>query len=229
MRTPPPEPPHPDEVRAVLASAQNHATDEVLTLKRKQRRWILVGAGAYVITLVGLAVALFLLYQQGGKIVALQNAQADSAKTGRGILTNLAGIADQIKSQTDPNSQASKDQQTKVAEILGQLDEAQRAGRADQLKKIAQMFEQCRSLPCDPAVVNRILAQPVPVPTFGAGPTPAPAPAKPASTAGASVGKSSSAAAVPKPCPGPVAIQATPLTLPLLPPTQVQVCIPVAK
>lgn len=225
MRNPPPELPHPDEVRAALAGAEARATNEVLGLKRKSRKWILVAVGAYVFTLVGLGVALGFLYKQSGQIVDLQSKQADSSKTGRGILLQVAGLADQIKSFTDPNSQSSKEQQAKVASYLAALDEASRAGRADQLKKIAQMFEQCRSLPCDPGVINRILAQPVPVPTFGGAPPPAPSPAKPASTSGASV----SAATAPKPCPGPVAIQATPLVLPLLPPTTVQVCVPVAK
>lgn len=173
--------PHPDEVRAALASAQNHATDEVLTLKRKQRKWILVGAGAYAITLVGLAVALVLLYQSNQRIVVLGQKQVESSKTGRGILLQVAALADQIKSFTDPNSQSSKDQQAKVASYLAALDEASREGRADQLKKIAQMFMQCTRLPCDPSIVNRILAQPVPVPTFGpTRPAATPAPPSPA-------------------------------------------------
>jgi hypothetical protein len=193
----------------------------VVTLKRKQRKWMLVAVGAYIVTLIGLGVALFL-------IIDLQHAQARTARTGRGVLTKVLSLSEQIAAFSDPNSQAAKDQQAKTAQALQLFDTAQRLGRADQLRKIAQMFEQCRSLPCDPAVVNRILAQPVPVPTFGAAPAPAPSPAaaKPASTAGASVGRSVSAATVPKPCPGPVAIQATPLVLPLLPPAQVQVCIP---
>lgn len=180
-----------------------------------------------------LAVVVFLLLRVSalsGQIVSLQKSQAESATTGRGILKQVLALNQRIVDQTDPNSQASKDQQARIGVILAQLDEAQRVGRADQLKKIAQMFQQCPRLPCDPAVVNRILAQPVPIPTFGPAtapaPAPTPAPGKPASTAGASVGKSSSAPVAPKPCPGPIAIQATPLTLPLLPPAQIQVCVP---
>lgn len=229
MKNPPPElPPHPDEVRAALTSAEARATDDVLALRRQYRMWILVGAGLYVFTLIGLGVALGFLYVQGGHIAELQKTQADNSANGRTLLGKVLTLSEQIAAFSDPNSQAAKDQRAKTAEALQLLDDAQRQGRADQLKKIAQLFQQCTRLPCDPAIVNRILAQPVPVPTFGAAPAPAPSPAgaKPASTAGASVGKSSSAAAAPKPCPGPVVIQATPLVLPLLPPTQVQVCIP---
>lgn len=229
MRNPPPELPHPDEVRAALAGAEARATGAVLGIKRRSRKWVLVVAGAYVVTLVGLAVLGALLYQATRQIVALQKAQAASSANGRTLLAKVLTLSEQIAAFSDPNSQAAKEQQAKIAQALQLFDEAQRLGRADQLKKIAQMFEQCTRLPCDPAVVNRILAQPVPVPTFGgasAPPASSAAPAKPASTAGASVGKSSSAAAVPKPCPGPVVIQATPLTLPLLPPADVNVCIP---
>lgn len=126
------------------------------------------------------------------RVVALQQAQAESSKNGRALLKQVVDLTKQVRSQndtiqsfTDPNSQTSKDQQARIANILAELDAAQRAGRADQLKKIAQMFEQCRSLPCDPGIVNRILAQPVPVPTFAGmvavAPAPVPTPA-PSST-----------------------------------------------
>lgn len=210
-------------VRAQIGEAEKRAG------QRQVRLLIVALVGLAVIA--GFAVAGFFLsysqakknagltkevIRQGQDIKKLAEDQATNSQTGRDILKRL--------------SDATSSSATQTVQALQQLDDAQRVGRADQLKKIAQMFEQCRTLPCDPVVVNRILAQPVPVPTFGAGPAPAPAPspaaARPASTAGASVGKSSSAAAVPKPCPGPVVIQATPLVLPLLPPTQVQVCIP---
>lgn len=135
------------------------------------------------ITVVGgfilLAALIFLVL----RVVALQQAQAESSKNGRALLKQVVDLTKQVRSQndtiksfTDPNSQASKDQQTKTANILAELDAAQRAGRADQLMKVAQMLEQCPSLPCSPAIINRILAQPVPVPTFAgmAAVTPAP-------------------------------------------------------
>lgn len=208
-------------VRAQIGEAEKRAG------QRQVRLLIVALVGLAVIA--GFAVAGFFLsysqakknagltkevIRQGQDIKKLAEDQATNSQTGRDILKRL--------------SDATSSSATQTVQALQQLDDAQRVGRADQLKKIAQMFEQCTRLPCDPAVVNRILAQPVPVPTFGAAPAPAPSPAtaRPASTAGASVGKSSSTAAAPKPCLGPVVIQATPLVLPLLPPTQVQVCIP---
>jgi hypothetical protein len=212
-------------VRAQISAAEKRAG------QRQVRLLIFALIGLGVIAAFAVA-GFFLAYSQARKntglakevisqsaqIKTLAEDQAKSSETGRNILK-------QIQDFTDPNSAAVKEQQAKIARYLALLDEAQRLGRADQLKKIAQMFEQCRSLPCDPSIVNRILAQPVPVPTFGAT-TPAPAPtpvaAKPSSTSDASVGT----AAAPKPCPGPVVIQATPLLLPLLPPANVNVCIP---
>lgn len=227
MRNPPPELPHPDEVRAALAGAEARATSEVLGIKRKSRKWVLIVVGAFIITLIGLGVALGFLYVQSGHIADVQSKQAEASANGRTLLAKVLTLSEQIAAFSDPNSQAAKDQREKTGQALALLDEAQRIGRADQLKKIAQMFEQCRSLPCDPAVVNRILAQPVPVPTFGASSTPTPPPttAKPSSTSN-TAGASVSTVAVPKACPGPVVIQATPLLLPLLPPANVQVCIP---
>lgn len=217
MKTPPPELPHPSEVRAALTNAQERATDEVLTLKRQYRRWFLVAAGAYVITLVGLGVALGFLYRQSGHIAELQKTQADNSANGRTLLQKVLSISEQIAAFSDPNSQAAKDQREKTAQALQQFDEAQRLGRADQLKKIAQMFEQCSRLPCDPAVVNRILAQPVPVPKFGT--TSASAPATTMRSAG-NPPASSAIPLVPLPsptiCPG---IQVAPLNL-------ARVCIP---
>lgn len=211
----------PSFVRAQIGEAEKRAG------QRQVRLLIVALIGLAVIA--GFAVAgFFLAYSQAKKnagltervinqgrdIKRLAEDQATNSQTGRDILKRL--------------SDATSSSATQTVQALQQLDNAQRQGRADQLKKIAQMFEQCRSLPCDPAVVNRILAQPVPIPTFGAAPAPAtsPAVAKPASTVGASVGMSSMSAAVPKSCPGPVAIQATPLVLPLLPPADVNVCVP---
>lgn len=116
-----------------------------------------------------LGAVMFLLvrgYEQQKTIVALQRAQTESSKTEKGILTQVQHLVEQGNSFTDPNSPISKEQQKKTAGYLAQLDEAQRQGRADQLAKIAQMFEECRSLPCAMSTITRILAQPVPVPTF---------------------------------------------------------------
>lgn len=211
----------PTTFRAQITAAEKRAG------RRQVRILIVALIGGFILAAFSVA-GFFLAYSQARKnanltqevigqsaqIKKLAEDQATNSQTGRDILKRL--------------SDATSSSATQTVQALQQLDDAQRVGRADQLKKVAQLFQQCTRLPCDPAVVNRILAQPVPVPTFGAAPAPAPSPAvaRPASTAGASVGKSSSAASAPKPCPGPVVIQATPLVLPLLPPTQVQVCIP---
>lgn len=104
------------------------------------------------------------LTDQGKTIVALQQAQADSSKTGRGILNQVASIGQVIAEQTSPTATAT--QGAKIAGYLGSLAAANQAALNDQTAKIAQMFEQCRALPCATSTISRILAQPVPVPTF---------------------------------------------------------------
>lgn len=165
-----------------------------------------------------LAVVMFLLLRVSalsGQIVSLQRTQAENSANGRTLLAKVLSLSEQIAAFSDPNSQAAKDQREKTAQALQQFDQAQRLGRADQLKKIAQMFTQCSRLPCDPAVVNRILAQPVPVPTFGAiGPTP--------STPMRSVGASPPPAARLSPSPSPTScpgLQVAPLNI-------VKICVP---
>lgn len=97
-------------------------------------------------------------------IVALQQTQAESSKTGQGILKQVAAIGQVIAEQTSPTATAT--QGAKIAGYLSSLAMANQAALNDQTAKIAQMFEQCHSLPCATATVSRILAEPVPVPTF---------------------------------------------------------------
>lgn len=223
-RQPPPELPHPDEIRAALKGVEQRATAEVTVLKGRYRKWVLAAFAAYIVTLVGLGVSLAFIYGQSQRIVSLQQrivslqqAQTESSKNGRTLLQQVANLTQRIVDYSDPNSKIGQEQRAQTAQVLAQLDAAQRAGRADQLKKIAQMFEQCRSLPCDPAIVNRILAQPVPVPTFGG------APARASGSTVLIVGNPpASPGAVPSPqpsstvCPG---IQVAPLNL-------ARICIP---
>lgn len=113
---------------------------------------------------------------QSKTIVSLQQAQLESAKTGRATQLQVAGLISQIASFTDPNSPITKAQQAKVASYLSSLAAAVQQSNDDQTRKIAQMFEACRSLPCATSAIDRILAEPVPVPTFaGAAVTPTPA------------------------------------------------------
>lgn len=152
------------------------------------------------------------------QLTTLATDQAKNSQTGRDTLKKIADLTTLIASFTDPNSQATKDRAAQTAAALKSLLAGQQIQNADLLRKLGEMAV---ALGAPPDVVKRILAEPAPPIVI-----PSTAPAKPSSTAGASVG---TAATAPKPCTGPVAIQATPLALPLLPPATVNVCIPAPK
>lgn len=154
------------------------------------------------------------------QLTSLATAQADNSAQGRATLKQIADLAALIASFTDPNSQASRNRAAQTAAALRSLLAGQQIQNADLLRKLGEMAVALAPLDRTAevrATVAKILAEPAPPIVI-----PSAVPAKPASTSGASVG----AATAPKSCPGPIAIQATPLTLPLLPPATVQVCVP---
>lgn len=162
------------------------------------------------------------------KIVALAQAQSENSKNGRAIVRQVQEQTQTIKDQTDPNSQVSKDRATALNGILSQLFSSFIVGQNDGLRRVGEMLEQCRALPCSPTIINRILAEPVPMVTFTAGTpmtatTPRP-PASPASVPRATIPASSTpapSAPLPSPSPTPLcpATQVAPLNL-------LRICIP---
>lgn len=128
------------------------------------------------IAVLGMFLLLAVVVYQQTTIVGLQKSQAESSKNGRATLTQIAEIAAQIKSFTDPNSAITRQQKAQTAGYLTSLAAANQASINDQTRKIGEMFTACRTLPCAATTIERILAEPVPVPTFaGAAVTPAPA------------------------------------------------------
>lgn len=160
------------------------------------------------------------------KIVALAQAQSENSKNGRAIVRQVQEQTQTIKDQTDPNSQVSKDRATALNGILSQLFGSFIVGQNDGLRRVGEMLERCPSLPCSPAIINKILAEPAPMVTFTAGAPMTPA-AKPAASP-ASAGPrptSSPPSSPPAPVPSPTTSQLCPATQ-VAPLNIVRICIP---
>jgi hypothetical protein len=170
----------PEQFRAELAQAEERAARKRLRSKSiLYFLYALLAAGVIFVgyTLTDQSNQIKVLVQkvkdkndaivaQGLRIEQLQKDQAEAQATGRTTQLQVQKLVEQGLSFTSPTSTVTMEQQAKIAGYLASLAAANQAGINDQTRRIGEMLTQCRSLPCSPTIVSRIIGEPVPVPTF---------------------------------------------------------------